>query len=91
MLYCAWRYGGEDPWRLYNRLDGSFRPVWAPELPEVRPANPDRYQRFLYACGKVAAILDEKMKDQGPSPAPKTRRERPAVLGPDGKPISWEG
>ena len=57
-LYSAWRYGGTDPWRLYNLLDADFRPLWDPKLAPVRPLTPTRLRAFMYACGRVAAKMD---------------------------------
>lgn len=64
-LYCAWRYGGEDPWKTYNLLDADYRPLWAPDRPPVRPKFPTRLRSFMYACGQVAAKLDGKMNETG--------------------------
>jgi hypothetical protein len=62
LLFCAWRYGGEDPWKTYNLLDADYRPMWAPDLAPVRPQRPTRVRAFMYSCAKVAAIMDGKMK-----------------------------
>jgi hypothetical protein len=55
-----------DPFRLYNDLDESYRPLRAWDLtlygeepdPDddapVRPPHPDRLRAFIYACGLVA-------------------------------------
>lgn len=56
-MFCAWRYGNEDPWKTYNFLGADFRPVWDPKLPPVRPKNPTRLRSFMYACGSVAAKM----------------------------------
>jgi hypothetical protein len=81
LIFCAWRYGREDPFRLYHRLDAQYRPMWDPGLPEVRPRRPDRLRAFLYACGKAAAILDGKMESKNlpqrpPDRQPDPRRQR---------------
>lgn len=65
LLYCGWRYGGEDPWRLRHMLDSDYRRVADPSLPAVRPRYPGRVRSFMYACAKVAVIIDGKMKDTG--------------------------
>ena len=78
LIFCAWRYGGEDPWRLYNRLDADYRRVWDPSLPVVRPRHPDRVQRWMYAMAKVAAIMDQKMKDTRPQVAQRRPQRPPA-------------
>lgn len=31
MLFLAWRYGGEDPYKLYNGLDADYRPLGHPD------------------------------------------------------------
>lgn len=74
-MFCAWRYGREDPWRLYNRLGVDYRPLWDPSLPPKLPRHPSRYRAFMYACGKAAAILDRKMKDTRPAVAQAKRRK----------------
>lgn len=42
LLYSAWRYGGEPPWRTYNGTDA----------PSPLPV---RYRLFLMGCGSYAA------------------------------------
>lgn len=59
----AWRYGGEDPWRLYNALDADYRPLEHPERPPMRPRYPTRLRSFMYACAEMAAIMDNRMSD----------------------------
>lgn len=73
LIFTAWRYGGEDPWRLYNDLDGDYRPLADPERPAVRPKYPVRVRHFVYACGAVAAMIEGKVKDTRPSV---TQRQR---------------
>jgi hypothetical protein len=60
-LWAAWRFGGEDPWRLYNMLDPDFRPVGASDLPPVRPRHPRRLKAFVYACARASARFDGKV------------------------------
>lgn len=57
-LFCAWRYGGEDPWRLYHGLDAEYRLLRAPDRPPVRPKFPSRVKAFMYACAEVAANME---------------------------------
>lgn len=80
MIYCAWRYGSEDPWRLFNSLDADYRRLWDPSLPPMRPRHPDRLQNFMLACGKVAAIADGKMDNKRSPVIP--RRRPPGVVLP---------
>lgn len=49
MLYLAWKFGGEDPFRLYFGLDGDYVP-WSGG-PPVRPAYPDRIRKLIYGFG----------------------------------------
>jgi hypothetical protein len=49
----------------------------------MRPKYPERVQRFMYACAKVAAIMDGKMKDTPPKPPPKNRARRVSPGGVD--------
>lgn len=87
LIFCAWRYGGEDPWRLFNKLDSGYRRLSNVELPALRPHFPDRLRAFMYACGKVAAILDGKVKDTRPSvPRPRRPPADKQVLLPPGIP-----
>lgn len=78
---------------MFNRLDADYRRLWDPSLNPLRPRYPDRLKAFMYACGKVAAIIDGKVKDVRPQVAeqPKARRPREArLLGPDGQPIGGD-
>ena len=52
-LYNAWRYGGHDPYRLYNLLDDNYRPMDVGGEPR-RPLHPSRVRAFIYGCAKVA-------------------------------------
>lgn len=61
--------------------------MWDPELPPKRPRNPDRVQRFIYACGKVAAIGEGKMKDE----ETRTPRKPRATRRPTGKRVILPG
>lgn len=50
----AWRYGNEDPYRLFNMLDGHYVP-WGGELEDaLPPKHPTRLRAFIYACAQVA-------------------------------------
>lgn len=42
-------------------LDRDYKPLAAPDFPAVRPRYPSRVGTFVYACGRVAAIMDGKM------------------------------
>ena len=44
-MYLAWRYGNEDPYRLYNFSN--------PEVGLTSP-YPSRVQAFIYACAVKA-------------------------------------
>jgi hypothetical protein len=61
-VWAAWRYGGEDPWRLFNMLDSGYRPLRDPERPAFRPARPSRVRAFMYACGRVALKIEGKVE-----------------------------
>ena len=56
MLWCAWRFGGSDPFRLFNGLDDAYRPLdtGRGDSPR-RPAHPSRVRSFMYAAALVAA------------------------------------
>lgn len=60
-MFAAWRYGGEDPWRLYNLLDAAYRPLANPTRAPVRPKFPMRVRAFMYACARAALIMEGKM------------------------------
>lgn len=53
MLYLAWRYGNENPYALYNLLDGRYVP-WGGGEP-MPPPHPARLVAFIYGCAEVAA------------------------------------
>lgn len=57
MLYCAWRWGGEDPYRLYNiKL-----------LPDIPPCpNPQRLKYFIYAMAEYARDEDLRIHSVHP-------------------------
>jgi hypothetical protein len=55
----AWRYGNEDPYRLYNMLDGRYVPWGGGE--SRPPAHPSRLRAFVYACAEVAFEEDAKL------------------------------
>lgn len=59
----AWRYGGEDPWRMFNRLDSDYRPLNALSRRPTRPQYPTRLRSFMYACGQIAGLLDGKLRE----------------------------
>lgn len=55
----AWRYGGEDPYRLFHMLDANYVP-WGGGLP-TPPQYPSRLRAFLYACGQVAWEVEAEL------------------------------
>lgn len=59
MLQLAWRYGGEDPYRLYHMLDGHYVP-WGGGEP-APPPYPSRLRAFIYACAQQAQEDDVKL------------------------------
>jgi len=61
MLFLAWRYGGDDPYRTYNGLGEDYRPLGHPELPAHPPRYPTRLRHFVYGCGLFAAEHDAKL------------------------------
>jgi hypothetical protein len=61
LLYLAWRYGGNDPYRLHNGLDAEMRPVGGGEV--CPPPRPWRVKAFLFGCG-IAAHEEEIEKTQ---------------------------
>ena len=57
LLYLAWLHGGQDPYRLFNRLDEDYRPLEASagdERPQHRPPDPKRLSHVVYGFGMVA-------------------------------------
>lgn len=54
MLYLAWRYGGLDPYCLYNGLTKDYRPLEAPDGDRFPPPEPRRVRNVLYAFGLAA-------------------------------------
>jgi hypothetical protein len=57
-LFNVWRSSGADPYRLYNGLDESYRPLHDPSLPPRPPQFPERVRAFVYACGARARELE---------------------------------
>jgi hypothetical protein len=53
-LYQAWRFGGNDPYRLYHGLDQDYVPLEG-DGPPRRPPHPRRLRSFVYACAARAA------------------------------------
>lgn len=51
-MYLAWRYGGENPYAVYNALDKEFVPYDGGE--PRPPLNPARLRYFIYGCGLAA-------------------------------------
>jgi hypothetical protein len=65
MLFLAWRYGSEDPYRLYNGLDVVYRPLGHPEEEPRPPRYPTRLRHFLYGAGLFAAEVEAKLSTGG--------------------------
>ena len=61
MLFLAWRYGGEDPYKTYNGLGSDYRPLGHPNEPSRPPQYPSRLRHFLYGCGLLAQSDDAKL------------------------------
>lgn len=61
MVYLAWKHGGHDPFRFYNRLDETGYPAGASELDRwldgpVLPPDPRRIQNVLAAFALHARL-----------------------------------
>lgn len=54
LLYLAWKHGGHDPYRLYNMLDETYRPVDDPTAEPHPPLLPSRVQNVVYAFAATA-------------------------------------
>lgn len=59
MIWCRWRYGGEDPYLVYNGADA-----------RIPPQNRDRVEAFKDACALYANEVEwrqagAKLKSQG--------------------------
>jgi hypothetical protein len=61
---------------LFNLLDEDYRPVWAPDLPAVRPRTPTRRKAFMYACALVAAKMEGKVDETAANRVPRRTRRR---------------
>ena len=61
MLFLAWRYGREDPYRTYNGLDADYRPSVTPRRNRARRMYPTRLRHFLYGAGLFAMDMDAKL------------------------------
>jgi hypothetical protein len=46
-LYLAWRHGGADPYRLYNALDGEYRPLAGDACPDCEGLGRHVRRRFI--------------------------------------------
>lgn len=53
MIWCRWRYGGEDPYRVYNGPDAG------------PPPHPDRVEAFRDACAVYAHEVTMKIAKAG--------------------------
>lgn len=69
MLFFTWKASGTDPYRLYNGLDESYRPLGQPDAEPRPPRFPERLRTFLYACGMYAHELDRKTAIEGAAAA----------------------
>jgi hypothetical protein len=65
MLFLAWRYGGEDPYKTYNGLDADYRPLGHPDQEPRLPRYPSRLRHFLYGAGLFAAEIEAKLAAGG--------------------------
>lgn len=65
LLYLAWRYGGHDPYRLYNRLREDYRPLEDPSAEPCPPPNPARLASVIYAFANHARIEEYEMRGAG--------------------------
>lgn len=54
MLYVAWRYGGEDPYRLYHSLGPDYRPWDSPDAEPRPPASGKRVRNLIFAFAEFA-------------------------------------
>lgn len=57
LLYLAWKHGGHDPYRLFNRLRDDYRPLEDPAGEPLPPPHPERVANVIYAFA-VAAERD---------------------------------
>src|SRR5204863_7664373 len=58
LLYTAWRYGGHDPYRLYNSLSDTYVPFGGG--PPKLPPYPSRVRAVILGFAQVAAEEDAK-------------------------------
>lgn len=54
-----------DPYRVYNGLDGDYRPLGHPDEPPRPPTYPSRLRHFLYGCGLYAMETEAKLAQGG--------------------------
>lgn len=54
LLYLAWKHGGHDPYRLFNGLDESYRPLERPQEEPLPPPHPERLRNVIYAFAMFA-------------------------------------
>lgn len=63
-MFLAWRYGNEDPYRVYNGLDRQYRPLSQPDQLARPPTYPTRLRHFVYGCGLYAMDNEGKLAGQ---------------------------
>ena len=81
LLYLAWRYGGHDPYRLYNSLDEQYRPIDGGQLGDpAPPPEPWRVKMFVYGCA-MHAQKDEIQKAGGKVQKERPQQQRPPQRG----------
>ena len=54
LLYLAWKHSGTDPYRLFNSLDESYRPLERPDREPLTPPHPERLRNVVYAFAACA-------------------------------------
>lgn len=55
----AWRYGREDPYRLYHGMDAFYRKPGEQE--PKPPPHPERLRAFIYGCARAAEELEVRL------------------------------
>jgi hypothetical protein len=58
-LFLAWRYGNEDPYRLYHGLDAFYRPQGGGD--PKPPPNPDRLRNFIFGMARCAEEMEVRL------------------------------
>lgn len=57
-MYLAWRYGGADPYRLYNGLDEGYRPLAGDACPRCEGLGHLAVRHFIDTPGGPALSAD---------------------------------